>query len=166
MTVSRARSPLARLGVRLLRTRWIVRVPVGLYRARLGGLCGSRLILLEHRGRTTGASRYVVLEVVARPGPDTIVVASAFGTHAQWYRNMQADPAVRVTQGSQRPRSAQARTLGPAESARALRRYTHAYLHAWHKPKPIFEATLGSQISDRTSLPLVAIDLGAVRFFV
>ena len=63
----------------LLRVRWLARAPIGLYRARLGFLLGSRLLMLEHLGRKSGARRYVVLEVVARPRPGTYVVASAFG---------------------------------------------------------------------------------------
>jgi hypothetical protein len=57
----------------------LVRAPVGLYRARLGFLLGSRLLMLEHTGRKSGARRYVVLEVVGHPRPRTYVVASGFG---------------------------------------------------------------------------------------
>ncbi|MBN9619856.1 MAG: nitroreductase family deazaflavin-dependent oxidoreductase, partial [Actinobacteria bacterium] len=99
----------ARAAAALLGTRWIVRAPIWAYRARLGALFGSRLVLLEHRGRVSGARRYVVLEVVATPGPNTVVVASGFGARAQWYRNIQVDPHVRVTRGSHRSRPALAR---------------------------------------------------------
>jgi hypothetical protein len=46
-----------------------VRAPVWLYRARLGFVFGSRLLMLEHTGRKTGIRRYVVLETVDHPGP-------------------------------------------------------------------------------------------------
>jgi hypothetical protein len=42
----------------LLRTRWLVRAPIWLYRARLGFVFRSQLLMLEHRGRKTGARRY------------------------------------------------------------------------------------------------------------
>jgi hypothetical protein len=42
---------------RLLRVRWLVRAPVWAYRARLGALFGSRLVMLEHTGRTSGRRR-------------------------------------------------------------------------------------------------------------
>jgi hypothetical protein len=42
-------SPVAAWAARLLRVRWIVRAPVWLYRARLGFVFGSRLLMLEHR---------------------------------------------------------------------------------------------------------------------
>lgn len=45
------------LGVRALRTRWLVRAPIWLYRARLGAVLGSRLLMLEHTGRTSGQRR-------------------------------------------------------------------------------------------------------------
>ncbi|MCV7066559.1 nitroreductase family deazaflavin-dependent oxidoreductase, partial [Mycolicibacterium farcinogenes] len=70
--------------------------PIWLYRIRAGALLGGRVLMLEHIGRTSGARRYVVLEIVDRPSPEHIVVASGFGTKAQWYRNILADPHVRV----------------------------------------------------------------------
>ena len=64
------------LAARLLRTRWLVRAPVWLYRARLGSMFGSRLLMLEHTGRKTGIRRYVVLEAVDHPDPRTYIVAA------------------------------------------------------------------------------------------
>lgn len=86
-------------GARLLRTRWFVRAPIGVFRARLGFLFGGRILLLEHRGRKSGKARYVVLETVARPASDTVVVASGFGRSAQWFQNLTADPHCRVSIG-------------------------------------------------------------------
>jgi len=62
-SVSLTRS-LARYGASLLHVRWFVRSPVAVYRARLGFIFGSRLLMLDHAGRSTGTRRYVVLEVV------------------------------------------------------------------------------------------------------
>lgn len=44
-----------RAAAALLRVRWFVRAPIWLFRARLGGLFGSRLLMLEHVGRSPGA---------------------------------------------------------------------------------------------------------------
>jgi hypothetical protein len=63
----------------LLRTRWLVRAPVWLYRARLGILLGPRFVMLEHTGRKSGARRYVVLEVVQHRAAGSYVVVSGFG---------------------------------------------------------------------------------------
>jgi deazaflavin-dependent oxidoreductase (nitroreductase family) len=108
---------------RLLQTRWIVRAPVWLYRARLGFVFGSRLLMLEHTGRTTGARRFAVLEVVARPRPGTYVIASGFGARAQWFRNVRVRPQVRVYLGAHRPAPATARLLTSEETSAALAAY-------------------------------------------
>ncbi|MGH3210902.1 MAG: nitroreductase family deazaflavin-dependent oxidoreductase [Trebonia sp.] len=149
---------------RLLRVRWIVRAPVWLYRARLGLVFGSRLLMLEHTGRKTGVRRYVVLEVVDHPAPGTFIVAAGFGDRAQWLRNVRARPAVRVYAGSRRPAPATARPLTSQEAAAALTAYAHAHPRAWAALRPVFENTLGARIaSDGTSLPMIALDLSDRR---
>ncbi len=154
------KSRVAEAAARLLRVRWVVRAPIWLFRARLGVLFGSRLVLLEHIGRKTGATRRVVLEVVARPTPDRYVVASGFGEVAQWYRNVQANPRTRVQIGSGRPRAATARALSPDECRAALADYSAAHPRAWSTLRPVFESTLGARIDqDGTTLPMVALEL-------
>lgn len=108
----------------MLRTRWFVRMPIAIYRSGLGPIFGRRLLMLQHTGRASGQRRYVVLETVLRPQPDQIVIASGFGTHAQWYRNLQADPHVTVSTGRIRSRAASAELLSEAESAAVLGDYS------------------------------------------
>jgi deazaflavin-dependent oxidoreductase (nitroreductase family) len=152
------------LAARLLRTRWIVRAPVWLYRARLGFVFGSRLLMLEHTGRKTGTRRHVVLEAVDHPDPHTYIVAAGFGDRAQWLRNVRASPRVRVYAGSRRPAPALARPLTTEETAAALTAYARRHPRAWAALKPVFEATLGAPIdSDGTSLPVIALDLADRR---
>ena len=152
------------LAARLLRTRWLVRAPVWLYRARLGSMFGSRLLMLEHTGRKTGIRRYVVLEAVDHPDPRTYIVADGFGDRAQWLRNVRASPRVRVYAGSRRPMSAMARPLTSEEAAAALTAYARRHPRAWAALKPVFEATLGARIDgDGTSLPMIALDLAGSR---
>lgn len=74
-----------------------------LYRARLDAVFGSRLLMIEHVGRSSGLRRYVVLEVIDRPSPDCFVVVAGFGHRAQWFRNVEANPHVRVYLGSRTP---------------------------------------------------------------
>ena len=150
----------AALGVRLLRVRWIVRAPVWLYRARLGFLFGSRMLMLEHTGRKTGARRYVVLEVVDQPRPGRYVVVSGFGDRAQWFRNVRVQPRVRVSVGAHMPRPATAQLLTSEETAAALTAYAADHPRAWAALKPVFETTLGAKISGtETGLPMIALDL-------
>lgn len=144
----------------ILRIRGVVRAPIWLFRARLGVLFGSRLLLLEHVGRTSGERRYAVLEVVSRPTPRCSVVASGFGHRAQWFRNVQADPQVRITLGSHRPTPAIAQVLTMEQSAAALAGYAAAHPRSWRTLRPVFETTLGTAIGEHgTTLPMVAFEL-------
>ena len=159
-TSSPATRAVAAWAAGLLRVRWLARAPIWLYRARLGFLFGSRLLMIEHLGRKSGARRYAVLEVVARPRPGTYVVASGFGTRAQWFRNVRANPHVRVCAGGHRPAPATARQLTSDETAAALAAYAAGHPRAWAALKPVFETTLGARISDQeTSLPMIALEL-------
>lgn len=151
---------LVRWGERILTTRWMVRAPIWLFRAGLGFLFGGRLLLLEHIGRTSGLTRYVALEVVARPSRDSFVVASGFGEKAQWYRNVMAHPRVRVRWSSRAAATAVARRLGADEARVILRAYAEEHPRAWAKLIPVFEATLGAPIGGESSaLPLIRFDL-------
>lgn len=94
--------------------RGLFRAPIHLYRWHLGGVLGRRFLLLEHRGRVSGQTRRSVLEVTAvRDGCP--VVVSGFGTSSDWYRNVTADPDVRVTWGRS-SFDATARRLGHEEA--------------------------------------------------
>ncbi|RFU19234.1 nitroreductase family deazaflavin-dependent oxidoreductase [Geodermatophilus marinus] len=117
----------ARVAGRLLRTRRLVRAPILLYRLRLGWLLGPRFLLLEHVGRTSGRRRHVLVEVLSRPDADHVVVASGFGRRAQWYCNLEANPAVRVSTGRIRDRPARAELLGEEDAASLLRDYAREH---------------------------------------
>jgi deazaflavin-dependent oxidoreductase (nitroreductase family) len=159
--IARLRAVIPAAAGRLLRTRWLVRAPIWLYRWRLGAVFGSRLLMLEHTGRKTGARRYAVLEIIDHPAPGDYVVSSGFGARAQWFRNVRADPRVRLYLGSRRPAPATAHLLAPGEAAAALAAYAARHPRAWATLKPVLETTLGTTISDRqTSLPLVRLALG------
>ncbi len=80
-------------------TRLVFRIPVHLYRLRLGWLFGSRLLLLNHIGRVSGKPRQTVLEVAERDG-DSYVVASGWGPTAAWYRNILHTPDVTIQVGT------------------------------------------------------------------
>lgn len=75
--------------------RWLARAPIPVLRHGFGWLLGPRLLLLEHIGWRTGRPRQVVLEVIDR-APGTWYVVSAYGERAQWLRNVQKQPRVRV----------------------------------------------------------------------
>lgn len=88
------------------------------------------------------------------------MVVSGFGSRAQWFRNVSADPRVRVWLGSRRPAPATARPLDRGEAVSALAAYASRHPRAWAALKPVFEETLGARIDDQnTSLPLITLDL-------
>jgi deazaflavin-dependent oxidoreductase (nitroreductase family) len=151
----------AAVGARILRSRPLMRAPIWIYKVGAGAVLGSRLLMIEHIGRKSGALRYVVLEVVDHPARDTYVIASGFGAKAQWFRNIQANPRVRVYTGSRAPAPATARILTQPEADRALDLYITRRPRAWKRFKRVLEKTLGSPITETdTPLPIVELRLG------
>ncbi len=141
-----------------------MRAPIWVYKARAGAVFGSRLLMLEHIGRRSGVHRYVVLEVVDHPTSDTYVVASGFGGNAQWFRNIQANPRVRVCVGSRAPKPARARVLSQQEADNTLGVYIGRHPHAWAALRRVLENTLERPISQtNTPLPMVEFRLAANR---
>ena len=79
----------------------LFRLPIHLYRLRLGWLFGNRLLLLNHTGRVSGTSRQTVLEVAERDATDhSYTVASGWGPTADWYRNILHNPNVSIQVGT------------------------------------------------------------------
>jgi deazaflavin-dependent oxidoreductase (nitroreductase family) len=112
------------------RTGWrrrLARAPIALYRWRLGGLLGSRFLLLTHTGRTSGRPRQAVLEIAGRDRTTGAYhVASGFGPESQWYRNVRDTPDVTIQVG-RRSTDAVARPMTPEESGRAMATYARRH---------------------------------------
>jgi deazaflavin-dependent oxidoreductase (nitroreductase family) len=109
--------------------RLLLQAPVWLYRLHLGCLLGHRFLLLTHRGRTSGKVRQTVVEV-ARYDPATgeSIVFAGWRGETDWYRNIQAHPALRVTTGRLSYVPVQ-RLLDTDETIAELKRVTA--LHPW-----------------------------------
>ena len=156
---ARAPTPLRRGLRRVLTTPRLARSPLRLYELGLGGLLGRAVLRLEHRGRVSGQPRYVLLEVVDRPRPGVVRVVSGLGPRAQWFRNITAEPRVRVTNGWGRPVRATARVLDADEAERAFARYRAVHPWRW----AALQDTLGDHLdADRPpheSLPVVDLEL-------
>ncbi|MGW4589727.1 nitroreductase family deazaflavin-dependent oxidoreductase [Amycolatopsis thermoflava] len=118
--------------------RLLFRAPVPLYRLGLGPLFGHRLVYLAHRGRTSGRRREVVLEVVGldRRVPEVVVVA-AWGERADWYRNIQAAPALELRTGLWRWTGPRHRVLDRDEMVAVLTAYRARHRRAWHHLAPV-----------------------------
>lgn len=83
--------------------RMAFRLPIYLYRYRLGWLLGHRVLLLTHRGRKSGRIRRTPLEVIRHdPNTGEGVVVSAWGEKSDWYRNIEASPAMEIRIGRER----------------------------------------------------------------
>lgn len=129
--------------------RWLARAPIPLYRRGFGRLLGERVMMLQHRGRRTGLRRYVVLEVVDRE-PDVLILVSGYGPRSQWFRNVRAEPWVRVWSGRVRDAPARATALPGAETRARLEVYRRRHRRA--------AATLGralgiAELASRDPLP-------------
>lgn len=144
----------ANLGARALQTRWFVRAPIWIYRAGLGFLFGSRLLMLQHIGRCSGARRFVVLEVVDRPAENEYVVVSGFGAKAQWYRNIRANAAVRISTGTTRMAPAIATPMSDQDAATALAHYVRDHPKAWDTLRATIEQATGTPVQN---LPMVRL---------
>jgi deazaflavin-dependent oxidoreductase (nitroreductase family) len=144
----------ARIAERFFQTRWLVRIPIGAYRAGFGFLFGKRLLMLEHIGRKSGARRRVVLEVLGRPAPGEYVIIAGFAGKAQWYRNITANPRVRVSTGFRRNMAALAEPMPQAESAAMLHNFTEHHPAEWKKMQGIFEYVSGRPVD---TMPMVRL---------
>ena len=71
------------------------RLPVWLYRFRIGWLMGKRMIYFEHIGRKSGIKRRSIVEIIRYDQEqDIYFVVSGYGEKADWFRNIMKTPRV------------------------------------------------------------------------
>ncbi len=97
-------------GTQLLRTypvagswlRWMFKAPLYLWRLGLGFLVGRYIMVITTTGRKSGLPRHTMAEWHPLNGRKFVPVN--YGEHAQWYRNVVADPHVTIqtAQGTER----------------------------------------------------------------
>jgi deazaflavin-dependent oxidoreductase (nitroreductase family) len=80
----------------------IFRLPLVLYRLRLGWLFGHRFLLLTHVGRRSGNVRQTILAVLSYDAGSKEIKAVSAWNASEWYKNIQAAPALAVETGSTR----------------------------------------------------------------
>jgi deazaflavin-dependent oxidoreductase (nitroreductase family) len=107
----------------------IFRLPILLYRLRLGWLLGKRFAQLTHVGRRSGKIRRTVLAVLRFDEQTQEICAVSAWKGSDWYSNIQAAPALQIETGFVRYTPAQ-RVLSPEEIAMLLVGY--------RKKHPIF----------------------------
>ncbi len=112
--------------------RRLLRAPARLYDWNAGWLLGHRFLRLTHIGRRSGKRYQTVLEVIGTRVPaEEVIVIAGLGPSADWYRNIEAAPAVEVALGGRRFRPAH-RTLSEAEAVEVLADYEHR--NRWATP--------------------------------
>ncbi len=110
--------------------RLLYRLPVWLYRARLGWLLGHRFVMINHVGRTSGRIRQVVVEVAALERASGVVtVVSGFGRSSDWYRNLLAHPAASIQLGG-RAVAVRAVPVPPDQAAEVIAGYARRHPRA------------------------------------
>lgn len=101
----------------------LLRAPARLYDWHVGWLLGHRFLRLTHVGRKSGRTYRTMLEVVGgSTKTGEFIVVSGLGARADWYRNLQAAPAVEVAIAGRRFKPAH-RVLDAAEAASVLADY-------------------------------------------
>lgn len=78
--------------------KWLMQLPILLYRLGLGRLIGSYILLLTTTGRKSGKPRVTAIE--HRRIGEAYYVVSGWGAQADWYRNILKDPHVHVRAGA------------------------------------------------------------------
>ena len=139
----------------------ILHAPVWLFRARLGFLFGKRIVMLEHIGRRSGRLRQTPLEVVLRR-EDAFVLCSGTGPKADWYRNINAVPAVAVWVGARRHEVEQ-RFLDDSEAATVFAAYELAHPRAAARLTELMgvshDGTHESRVEMVKKIPMVEVRL-------
>lgn len=143
--------------------RWFLKIPVLLYRLRLGWILGHRFLLLTHRGRKTGRVRKTVLEVILyNPATSESVVVSGWGKTADWLRNIEARPAISVRTGRDRYRP-QHRLINASEAEAVAIAFEKQHPFEVRLVPPVMQALGWSVCGERptwralmSEIPLVA----------
>ncbi|MCG8347562.1 MAG: nitroreductase family deazaflavin-dependent oxidoreductase [Chloroflexales bacterium] len=144
--------------------RLFLRLPLWLYRFRMGWLLGTRFVMLSHIGRKSRRLRQTVLEVVvAQAAPPRYVVAAGWGRQSDWFRNVQQTPRVLLDTAKGRF-AAVAQTLDEEAATAALHTYAQAHPTAFRNlSRVMIGEALTASLSDCRKLaqqiPLVALDV-------
>jgi deazaflavin-dependent oxidoreductase (nitroreductase family) len=111
--------------------RFGVRLPLWLYRVRLGWVLGERFLRLTHIGRKSGQSHQTVLEVVDHDrATDSYIVTSGWGEKSDWFQNILKTPQVVINVGRRRL-DVTAEHLSIDEAEQWLFNYAQAHPHTF-----------------------------------
>ena len=104
--------------------RWAFKVPVWLYQVHLGWVFGGRIFVIAHHGRVSGKGYLSGLEILERRDGE-LLVFSAWGRRADWFRNIEAGGVDALWDGRERYTGASYRVVDATEAVDVLRDYEH-----------------------------------------
>ena len=103
--------------------RFFFKVPLFMHKIGLGGwerLIGAQWMLLITTGRKTGKRRETLVDVMDYDKvTDTYYIEAAYGAHADWFKNIQANPLFEAQVG-RRKFTAQAEILNEGDTGEML----------------------------------------------
>ncbi len=118
--------------------RQLVRLPLGLYRLGLGEVMDTLgILVLTTRGRSSGLPRHIPIDY--RVHGSKIYLVSAWGTHPDWFQNLQQTRIVTVRRG-EHIFSARAHVVD--NTGEVLR-----VLHLFRKRAPVFYDALIAKLA-------------------
>lgn len=74
--------------------KWLYKSPILLWKLGLGFVVGRLFLILTTTGRKSGEARHTAIEFHCWKG--RLYVVSGWGSRAQWYKNIVADPHVTI----------------------------------------------------------------------
>ena len=103
--------------------KFFFKVPLFMHKLGLGGwerLIGAQWMLLTTTGRKTGKQRETLVDVMDyNTTTDTYFIEAAYGAHADWYKNIQAQPIFQAQVG-RRKFTANAKELDQQDTGEML----------------------------------------------
>jgi deazaflavin-dependent oxidoreductase (nitroreductase family) len=129
-------------------------IPVWLYRAHLGFLFMGRVVTIVHHGRRSGKRYLTGLEVLVRRGPESYVY-SAWGRHADWFRNIEAGGVDELWDGRRRAKSVSHRVLDADQAFEVLELYEQQHARTARQTLP--RMAPGYDFSDEARRRLAAV---------
>jgi len=118
--------------------RFGLRLPIWLFRLKLGWLLGNRFLLLTHTGRTSGKQRQTVIEVVRHDKEtDAYYVVSGWAEKSNWYQNIRKLPEVTIQVG-RRKFQAQAEFIPYAQAEEIMQAYARENPTAFRELNKLF----------------------------
>jgi len=141
--------------------RFGLRLPIILYRLRLGWLLGDRLLMLTHTGRKSGLPHQTVIEVVKHDKEtNTYYVVSGWGEKADWYRNIQKTPYVTIHVRGRKFQTT-AEFISVEKAIEVVNTYAHVHPIAFNELSVVFFGERMKSVSDAPrriaeKMPMVA----------